>query len=257
MREFFYFRFGILCFCVFLGLSVPVFAQVFSLDLPGTTLQPGFNTQLNLNGNFQSGNVSLSDLSWSSREDYLFSTSRLTVILSHETGTQAGVVYTNSGVTSVRYIQPLSPLFEMEELMSHEYNSSQQLDYRYLAGGGLRVAVVGPQDVQSGTNVTYGLGVLNESQSQSGVGTQAFRLVNYVAGFWAVTPSLNVNTTTRMLNNIANFSDFRSDFVGKVSLALTSSWSVNMELDLNYNNVQVPGVMRLDSQLTSGVNLNF
>ena len=84
------------------GLSVAVQAQVFSLDLPTYTLNPGWNTQFSVNGNFQGGNTILNDISWGIREDYVTTGNRTSIEINYEYGTQGGSMYADNGLILLR-----------------------------------------------------------------------------------------------------------------------------------------------------------
>ncbi len=74
----------------FIAVSSPIYGQVFSLDLPSYDLNPVWNTQFTVNGNFQGGNTILSDISWGVREDYVTTGNRTSLELNYEYGTQDG-----------------------------------------------------------------------------------------------------------------------------------------------------------------------
>ncbi len=244
----------VLCVCM---VSV-VQAQVFTLDLPNNPLDPGFNHQVGLNMNLQSGNTQSNDISGSYRMDYVLPKSRTTVEFSYENASQSGSVYTDTGQASVRYIQKINSSYEWEGVLLQSYNRLQQINSRTDLGAGLRFNLAGVQDSTVSPNVMYGLGMLGESQTLASSQNQTeIRLVNYVSWLWNVTPTITCSSTIRSLLNTGNFGDHRADLNTSLSFAVTSQISLTMTLALNYNSVPAPGVQVLDTQWTNGITWGF
>lgn len=248
--------------CVGLALVLvmvgPIWGQVFSIDLPSYSLNPGWNTQLSLNGNFQSGNTVLSDFSWGVREDWVATGNRYSLELNHDYGTNSGQLYSDNQQLLFRNVRYVNSFLGWEGFISTEYDQIKLLADRTMVGGGVRLTVLGVQDSQVSTNMTYGLGFLNESDTLSdSSNSQAYRLVNYISLLWNLTPTVQLNATVRSLLNTADFGDHRAHFVGIVSVQLLGNISLNSQLNLDYDSRPPVGVLKLDSQFTQGVTWKF
>ncbi len=243
---------------LFLRGSV-IHAQVFSLDLPTNPMNPGFNNQLTLNGNFQNGNTVLSDATTAFRTDYLDQNFRITLELNYEHGTNTGVQYAHNGQSLIRCLEGIpSTRFELEGVVSTQYDAILQLDNRFIYGAGVRINLFGIQDSQVTTNLTYGLGLISDTETNTNMPqTSSIRIVNYIAFLWNITPTITLNTTTRSRISLQNSSDHLEDFIGKISIPLLAQFTLNLELDLNYDSEPAPGVKKWDTQFINGLTWSF
>ncbi|MGE4170502.1 MAG: DUF481 domain-containing protein [Candidatus Margulisiibacteriota bacterium] len=240
------------------GFYSSVQAQVFILDLPGYPLNPGFNNQLNFNQNSQGGNTVLNDTQWSFRTDYVSTGNRVVVAWNSEYGVQSGAVYANKGTFGIRNVGSISGLFDLELMLSNQYNYPQQIQNRFMAGGGIRMILLGTQDQAATVNLSLGLGALNENQTFVAGGTkQETRLVNYLAWLWNINSNLTFNSSLQTLVNVTQFSDFRQNAVLKLTCQLTSNLALNSQFDYQYNSQPQSGVLPTDTHFSNGVTWTF
>lgn len=133
-------RIAILATICFLAASAPrVRAQVNIEKMRFDEREEGFSTDLTFSFSTRSGNVDITELGISLREDYVARKSTTFLLVRGMYGWQAGDAFSNEGLAHLRHVrkdwQKVSPEFFAQV----DYDKARLLDFRSLGGGGIRI----------------------------------------------------------------------------------------------------------------------
>lgn len=208
----------------------------------------------------RAGNVDLLQLSVNGRLDRVGGPSASFLVVSGDLGLQGENRFANAGLVHVRHAHHLRPWLAVEAFGQLNYEEPRLLDFRALAGAGLRVRAIDRDQfrlsVGSGYMFEHERLDLPDSASHP-MRTSVSRSSSY-ASLWATpTSSVVLGATVYAQPQIDDVRDVR--MLGDVSLSVGVTQAIAMvtAFNMRYDSRPPDGKERGDVALKTGISVSF
>lgn len=264
---------------IFLVKHTPCFVWLFSLcgfalaqvnifnaeTMRQMELEPGWYNSIALDLTAYSGNTDLLTLRTQLRSDYLTGKCHTFVMGNFQQGKKDGKSFTDKGLVHGRGVRSMGQHVMVEAFVQKQFNDSILLQDRNLAGGGIRLAPLGPPGKSKNDTAFYpyiGIGVMWENEvindSQEGeIETNIVRSTNYVTWAWRIDERLTSVATSYYQFHLKILSDFRVLFEGSIGFRLTQKLAFNTRLNFRYDNEPPTDVKKHDLEIINGFSYAF
>lgn len=237
-----------------LWLAAPVWPQVDIESLRGDD-QAGFSGSVAVDLTMRAGNVELFQCGPSLSFGYGRAQDSFLFIGKGDLGWQGGERFSNQGLTHLRYVRALGSRLHGETFGQINYDHARRLDFRSLAGGGLRLALIasGTSSFWLGSSMMYEHERNDVAADHHEAQTSLVRWSNYVSANIQLSPSAQLSGTAYIQPALGQLDDYRvlGDASLKVSItkALSSATSVSFQRDSD----PLEGVADSDFTLATGL----
>jgi hypothetical protein len=237
-----------------------VAAQVNIEALRRDTVGPGLSGTLGTDLSVRTGNVQLVELGVHGRADLVRGRTSTFLVGGGSLGFLGGSQFTSDGLLHLRLAWILRPWLEPEWYAQVNYDKPRRLDFRALAGGGLRVRLF--QDSAARLWAQSGLMLEHErldlpAGATEPVKTTVVRSSSYLAFRVVAGDNLLVTTTTYMQPRVARPGDIRLLENLALAVSVTRAVAVTVTFDLRYDSEPPDGIRRLDTALVTGLTVSF
>ena len=235
-------------------------AQVNIEKFRNTTQDSGYSGIIEFDVSHRTGNVELTTLEVESRLDHVRDTMQSFVIIRNDYGWQGGKQFSNEGLIHVRHVFRTQSAFQPEIFVQTDYNKKRLLNYRALAGLGIR------RVLYSTTNMAFKAGTAlmpeREEYDVDGANSQnktvsVLRWSNYITTNIPLGGHTRWTSTTYIQPDLADFADIRVLADTELSIKLYTQWSLVIAVNLRYDSEPPDGIESLDTELKPGLVLIF
>jgi hypothetical protein len=214
----------------------------------------GFGGSVNLSIEIERGNSNLTKIGLEPR--FAFRTgNNLWFMLNSYTLVEAegrGVV--NEGFTHLRYNYDLSRSVALEALAQSQYNREQQLERRYLLGGGIRVRLI----VGRRTALAVGLIAMYEYEKlETGESVSNVRNSNYIAARVQLNKTMTLSNTIYIQPLFDDLHDVRVLDDLHITFSIAKWLAMTMGVEYQYDSRPPAGVKEYDFSLKNGLAVRF
>lgn len=219
----------------------------------------GWGGEAALGFSVRTGNVRHTRLDPSSRIDFVTPGVESFLVMRGDVGIQGGRRYSNAGLMHLRATRRRGQ-FAPEAFAQINYDRSQRLLFRWLAGGGVRVRVVsGPRAaVRLGTALMYEYEHLElDSAAVHPSETRKARWSNYVSLRASTAAGARFIMTAYAQPDLGDFADARVLVESTAAAPLVAGVSLTLTAWARLDTRPPDGVKRLDAELRSGVAVAF
>ncbi|MBD3257658.1 DUF481 domain-containing protein, partial [candidate division GN15 bacterium] len=179
----------------------------------------------------------------------------LTFSISEFTSVQSdGGSIVNDGFSHLRYNYQASSLMVIEAFLQGQYDRSQDLQQRYLAGGGLRLIAIETDRY----GVAVGVSSMYEwEELTSGATTSLARSSNYLSLSAEKKKAWSLSTTTYVQPAWEDFGDTRVLIESDLSVDLATFLAVTADVTYRHDSEPPSGTKHYDLTLKNGLKVMF
>lgn len=250
-------RLWVIWVCCFFGVPGSAWGQVNIERLRGDHWQPGFAATLKLDFSYRSGNVDLWEFGTGVQMGYTWVRVQSFVVGNGDLGWERGNRFSNAGLAHWRMIFRLRDRVYPEGFMQINYDKARRLDFRGLAGGGLRLGAIYTKAVK----LWWGTAYMLEREHLDLVAGDAHpaRLWHHR---WSNYLSMSVD---RLGLSSAVYVQPRFDAVGdwrvlgdfKLGAEVSAHVDLVVTLNVRYDSEPPAAVEKCDVKLTTGISVRL
>ena len=238
----------------------PLAAQVNIEALRRDTVGPGLSGTFGTDFSVRTGNVQLVELGVHGRADLVRGRTATFLVGGGSLGFLGGSQFTSDGLLHLRQAWILRPWLEPEWYTQVNYDKPRRLDFRALAGGGLRMRLF--HDATTRLWAQSGLMLEHErldlpAGATHPVKTTVVRSSSYLAFRIVAGENLVLTTTTYMQPRVARPGDFRLLENLALAVSVTRALAVTITFDLRYDSEPPEDIRKLDTALRTGLTVAF
>jgi len=235
-------------------------AQVNIEKFRDSTQVAGYSGIIELDISHRTGNVELTTMEVESRLDHVRDTMQSFVIVRNDYGWQGGKQFSNEGLIHVRHVFRTKSALQPEIFVQSDYNKNRLLNYRALAGLGVR------RVLYSSTNMVFkaGTALMPEHEEYDVDGTNSqnkevtvLRWSNYITTNIPIGEHTRWTSTTYIQPDLEDFGDIRVLADTELSIKLFTQWSLVIAFNLRYDSEPPDGIESLDTELEPGLVFEF
>ncbi len=160
----------------------------------------------------------------------------------------------NRGFSHLRYNFDLAPCFAFETFTQAQYDKSQDLVARYLAGAGLRVSFIRQEGLLFAVGVA---GMFEYEELSAGDIARPVRSSNYVSVRLGEGNRLKLTATSYVQPAVSDWGDLRVLTEIELTVIIASDFSFTHSLSYRYDSEPPAGVKEYDLKLQNGLKLAF
>ncbi len=220
----------------------------------------GFSGIIEFDVSHRTGNVELTTLEVEGRLNHVRDTMQSFIIVRNDYGWQGGKQFSNEGLIHVRHVFRTQSALQPEIFIQSDYNKNRLLNYRALAGLGVR------RVLYSSANMVFKAGTalmpereeydVDSTNSQNKEVT-VFRWSNYITANIPVGEHFRWTSTTYIQPDVENFGDIRVLADTELSIKLFTRWRLVIAFNLRYDSEPPDGIESLDTELEPGLVFEF
>jgi putative salt-induced outer membrane protein YdiY len=244
---------------IFLALCSDAHAIVSMESVHNNKPEEGFSGNVKLSISNTSGNTEKEEYSLGSKLQWHQGEITDYLLLSTDYAKSAGVKSSDSAFAHLRHIQQFHPAVAWEAYLQVEKDQFARLEYRGLAGGGLRFTLL---EGESRGAVYLGLGAYYSEEridnSYADAGTETlWRGNSYLLLKYQINPDAAVMSTTYYQPASGNPDDYRLLEQAGLKVKLTDRLSLVISYDLRFDNDPPLGVEKRDSTFKTSFAVDF
>lgn len=222
--------------------------------------QQGWSGQFQLGASGASGNTEKYDaaagfrLQWHENDNTSF------LVVNASYGRSAGTTNTDNHFVHIRHINAMSESWAAEGFLQQEENLFTRLEYRDLAGAGLRYALT----MQDEDHVAYlGTGAMyvREKLLDPGVSEQALERIwrgnLYLVFRFQLGDHSSISSSTYYQPKLSDTDDFRALEDMALSVDINKSLALNVGINVSHDSLPPAGVEKTDTVYRTGISYKF
>ena len=223
-------------------------------------MEQGYSGLIELDVTHKTGNVELTELEVEGRLDRRSGRSHSFLIIETEYGWQGGRRFSNEGLVHLRYVFAGRRSLQPEFFIQYNYDRERLLDYRLIAGAGIRSVLYKRDDLQLSLGTTlmpereeYDLDASNSHDRRVTV----LRWSNYLSEIVRFGESAALTSTFYVQPDLEDFDDVRVLLESALSIEILDRLSIVVEFSLRYDSEPPDGIESLDTELEPGLVFRF
>ena len=243
-----------------LFLASHVFAQVNIEKFRKTDLDRGESGFVEFDLSSRSGNVDITELSVDCRSDFVRETTDSFIVLRGDYGWAKGETFSDEALLHTRHIRRLDKRVRTELFAQIDYNKKRLLDFRGLAGAGIRMSVYRQKRFTSwwGTAAMYEREELDIAPADRHDETSnAVRWSNYLTTNVAFDDRIGWSSTTYVQPDFGDFADVRILCDTNLNVDLNRRLSLVVSFRLRYDSDPPETIEKTDTRLGTGLALRY
>ncbi len=243
------------CFLLaFLAWSVGIAGaqvDIESLRLDG---QRGFSGSAEMDLTLRAGNVELFEFGQEFSLSYGRDKDTFIFIGSGDAGWEGKERFSNEALGHVRYVRRIGPRLHWEVFGQTNYDKSRQLNFRALAGSGVRWAVPAPDSFWLGTSYMF-----EHEQNEVAAGarhaarTSVGRWSNYLSAAIDLGPTARLSGTAYVQPDLQQFDDYRILLDAALKVSITAALASTASVAFRHDSDPVEAVAKADFRLSTGL----
>lgn len=244
---------------LFLALSSNVHAIVSMESVHSNKPKEGFSGNVELSISNTSGNTEKEEYSLGSKLQWHQGEMTDYLLLSADYAKSAGVKSSDNGFAHLRHIQQFQPSVAWEAYLQVEKDQFSRLEYRGLAGGGLRFTLLEKESrgaIYLGLGAYYSEERIDKSYADAGTET-LWRGNSYLLLKYQINPDAALMSTTYYQPASGNPDDYRMLEQAALKVKLTDRLSLIVSYDLRFDNDPPLGVEKRDSTFKTSFAVDF
>ena len=253
-------RLWVVWVCCFVGVPNSAWGQVNIERLRGDHWEPGFAATLRTDFSYRAGNVEIWEFGFGAHARYTWSRAQSFAVGNGDLGWKDGTRFSNAGLLHWRTIFRFRDRVYAEGFMQINYDKARRLNFRGLAGGGVRLGAVDTDAVKIWWGTTYML-----ERERLGLAPGDVHPARVLNHRWSNYLSLSAQANDRLgltgavyiQPRFGAMGDFR--ILGDLTLGASVSQRVDLISTLNarYDSEPPLGVEKSDVKITTGVSVRF
>lgn len=223
-------------------------------------MEEGYSGFIELDLTHKTGNVELTELEVEGRLDRRSKRSHSFLIIETGYGWQGGRRFSNEGLVHARHVFGGRPALQPELFIQYNYDRERLLNFRLLAGAGIRSVLYGSDDLQLSLGTTlmpeheeYDLDASNSHDRKVTV----LRWSSYLAKSIRFGESAAWTSTFYVQPDVEDFDDVRLLLDSALSVDILDKLSIVVEFSLLYDSEPPDGIESLDTELEPGLVFRF
>lgn len=203
--------------------------------------------------NDQRGNVNKTQVQWNTLNLIRNGKSSYIALASYRYGESLSRIDTREGDLHLRYTRTYSPLLQLEVFQQSEFNKFEDLNSRFLIGGGYRGSFVA-SDKQA---LSIGIGAFYEEEEiEDGSDPKNPRGNTYLSYVYS-SDIFAVSSTLYYQPNLEKMSDSRVSFNIGVESKISKLFRQQIQYTISRDALPPVGIKRTDAQFTAGLSLHY
>lgn len=244
---------------LFLALNNNAYAIVSMEGVHTSKPKEGFSGNVELSVSNSSGNTEKEEYSLGSRLQWHQGEMTDFLLLSADYAKSAGVKSSDNAFAHLRHIQQFRPTLAWEAYLQVEKEQFARLEYRGLAGAGLRFTLY---EVENSGSIFFGLGTYYSEEridkNYADAGTETlWRGNSYLLLKYQLNPDTALMSTTYYQPASGNPDDYRLLEQAALKVKLTDLLSLVVSYDLRFDSDPPLGVEKRDSTFRTSFSLDF
>jgi hypothetical protein len=238
----------------------PVRAQVNIEKMREDGAGAGFSTDLSLLFSTRSGNVDITELGLSLRQDYVAQKSTSFLIVHGLYGWKDGDAFSNEGLLHLRHVRkdwkPAAPEFFTQV----NYDKARLLDFRSLGGGGVRIRFFEGERLQMAWGTAYMIEYERFDLPPDAWHPRSnthHRWSNYVSLKADLGESTTLAWTTYLQPRFDDFGDLKTLNDGELETDLVSRLALTVTIRLRYDGRPPDGIEKRDTLVLTGLRVEI
>lgn len=219
----------------------------------------GFSGSVDLSLGYTSGNTEKEDYSLGSRVQWHKGAMTDFLLLSYSFGKVNGEKNTDKGFAHLRHIQQFRPRLAWEAYLQTEKDEFSRLEYRGLAGGGLRFTVYERENVGGaflGIGGYYSEERIDSSHPDGGTET-LWRGSSYLLLKYQLSPNSVLGSTTYYQPSAEGADDYRLLEEAALQVKLTDRLSLVVSMNYRFDSDPPQGVEKRDVTYNTSFSFEF
>lgn len=252
-------RLNFTLFCLGLCYATSATAIVSMEGLHTSKPKEGFSGNVELSLSNTSGNTEKEEYSLGSRLQWHQGKVTDYLLLSAHYGESSGVKNTDNAFIHLRHIQQFQPRTAWEAFMQAEQNEFARLEYRGLAGGGLRFTLYEKENrgaVFFGIGTYYSEERIDDTYPDAGTET-LWRGNTYLLLKYQATPNTVLASTTYYQPSTEGADDYRLLEQAALKVKLTDMLSLVVSAEYSFDSEPPQGVEKRDVTYKTAFSLGF
>ena len=184
----------------------------------------------------------------------------LLLIVSGDIGWEGNERFSNEALGHLRFVRRVSNRVHFEGFIQSNYDKSRNLDFRAVAGVGIRWRIAG----SVGSGLWFGNSYMFEHE-QNGVApadphleeTSVSRWSNYGSASVRISDTATVSGTVYYQPNFTRFGDFRVLADAHLNVSITATLALTTSISVHHDSDPVGSVSESDYQLTTGISIKW
>jgi len=208
----------------------------------------------------RTGNVDLVEFGPTLSVSYGRKEDTILLIASGDFGWEGDERFSNEVLGHLRYVRGISGRAHLEGFVQSNYDKSRNLDFRAVAGGGLRWKVAGSDDSGLWVGSSY---MFEHEQNDVAPAdphpeeTSVHRWSNYGSAHVRISDTATVSGTVYWQPDFTRFDDFRVLAEAGLDVSITAALSLKTSVSVRHDSDPVASVAETDFQLTTGILLEW
>jgi len=243
----------------FLAISSNAQAIVSMEGLHTSKPPEGFSGKVELSVSNTSGNTEKEEYSLGTRLQWQHGKMTDFLLLSADYGKTAGIKTSDKAFVHLRHIQQFHPVVAWEAYLQAEKDQFARLEYRGLAGGGLRFNLFERENLAAiylGLGAYYSEERIDDTYADAGTET-LWRGNSYLLLKYQLNPNTALMSTTYYQPASGNPDDYRLLEQAALKVKLTDLLSLVVSYDLRFDSAPPLGVEKRDSTFKTTFALEF
>jgi hypothetical protein len=238
----------------------PVRSQVNIEKMREDGAEKGFSTDLNLVFSTRSGNVDITELGLSLRQDYVAQKSKSFLIVHGLYGWKDGDAFSNEGLLHLRHVRKDWRTVAPEFFTQVNYDKARLLEFRSLGGGGVRIRFFEGERLQMAWGTAYMVEYerfdLSPEAWHQRTGTY-HRWSNYVSLKADLGEMTTIAWTTYLQPRFDDFGDLKTLNDGELETDLVGQLALTVTVRLRYDSRPPDGIEKRDTLLMMGLRVEI
>jgi hypothetical protein len=247
---------GISC----LAAAAPAYSQVNIEKMRGAAEEEGFSTDLRLSFSTRSGNVDITELGLSARQDYVAEKSTSFLVARGMYGWKDGDAFSNEGLLHLRHVRRDWRTVAPEFFTQVDYDKSRLLDFRALSGGGLRIHFFESERVRLAAGTAYMIEHERfdlPAEATHPESNTHHRWSNYLSLQARLGEKTALTWTTYLQPRFDDFGDLKALNDGELETDLVGRLALTVTLRLRYDGRPPDGIEKHDTLFMTGLRVEI
>lgn len=248
------FYFKILITLIFSLISYNFAYAIMNIETLRAQKNEGFQGGVNLNFIGEKGNSDKFTSNLRTLNAYIKNRHEILLLTNYTYGESLQIKDTHKGSAHVRYTYRLTPIFSSEFFTQAEFDQFRLLDYRQIAGLGLRTPLLTKPHslVVIGYGGFYEYEVYNSSPDEERV-----RLNFYLSNYVEINSQVSLSSTLYLQPDVKDFEDLRAIFSPIVKTKISEKLSLVTLVNLRFDNRPVADTEKYDLSYNFGFTYDF
>jgi hypothetical protein len=238
----------------------PAYSQVNIEKMRDTGAEKGLSTDLRLAFSTRSGNVDITELGLTLRQDYVAEKSTSFLVARGLYGWKDGDPFSNEGLLHLRHVREGWRAVAPEFFTQVNYDKARLLEFRSLGGGGVRVRFLERERLQAAWGTAYMIEYERFDLPWDAAHPRSnthHRWSNYLSLRADIGKKTALAWTTYLQPRFDDFGDMKTLNDGELETDLVGRLSLTVTLRFRYDSRPPDGVEKRDTLFTTGLRLEI